>query len=196
MFDRALGEVKRRAPALPVILIGHSMGGLIVTLWALHRDDVAGLVVSSPAYANKVVVPPWKDALGKAMSKVWPALAIPTGLDAALVSRDIDVVNAYDADPLVTNKATARWYTETLDAQATVMTQAKQMTVPLLALAAGGDQIVDATAIDTFVQACGSADKTIQHYPELYHEVFNEPEREAVFADVVGWIQARTAPTA
>ena len=110
--DTALSLARERAEGLPLFLLGHSQGGLVVADYAVERCagscDLAGIVLSSPGVRFKVQVPAWKDALGRAMSKAWPTLSIPSGLDPAFLSHDAAIVEAYTADPTVATKATAR----------------------------------------------------------------------------------------
>jgi len=198
-FDEYVGDtlagvrfVRDRQPGVPIFALGHSMGGLVAILLALdHPDTLAGLALSSPGLRAKVHIPAWKDALGRIMSRLVPTLAIPTGIPPTSVSRDPAVVKAYQADPLVTTKATARWYTEYLAAQARAMGDAPRLRTPTLMLVAGSDVLVDPEASQAFFDGLGAQDKTFQPYPDLYHEVFNEPERDAVIADLLAWLRER-----
>lgn len=191
--NRAVAKARALAPGLPLFVIGHSMGGLATVLLALdHGAGLAGIVLSSPGLRNAIKVPAWKDALGKVMARLLPKLAIPTGLPAEWVSRDPEVVAAYSSDPLVTHKATARWYAEFLKAQGRAMAEARKITMPILILTAGKDKLVEPAAQRELFDAVGSPDKEHIPYPELYHEIFNEPEQAAVFADLARWVKSHT----
>jgi len=188
-----LGVVKARVGAPKTFLLGHSMGGLIALhLLLAHPGAVDGAIVSGPALGLSLPVPAWKDALGKIMSKVWPSLAIPTGVDPGLVSRDPAVVAAYASDPQVTKKATARWYTELLAAQKDAKERALELTGRLLGLGGGKDGLVSVPAIERWFPRVGSQDKTLVPYPDLFHEVMNEPEKDVVLGDIRRWLDART----
>ncbi len=191
--DAAVRQARQLYPELPVVVIGHSMGGLVVLRYLQQASPglIAAGVVSSPALGNVVKVPAWKDGLGKLMSKVWPTLGIPTGIPATAVSRDGAVVAAYEDDPLVTNQATARWYTEVLDAQAATLASVGRLETPLMMLLAGHDQLVDVDVARGFFDKLSQVDKRLEHYPACYHEVFNEPEKEQVLAAVVEWLDER-----
>jgi alpha-beta hydrolase superfamily lysophospholipase len=191
--DAAVGLARERCPELPLILIGHSMGGLIVANWIAERGDAAtGFVLSSPGMGVALSVPAWKDALGRVMSRLIPGLAIPTGLDPRLVSRDPQVVEAYVGDRLVLTRATARWYVEFLAAQQRALETAAGVTKPALVMQAGEDGLVDAAASARYAAALGGTDVTFTRYEGLYHELFNEPERAEVLSAVVAWMDERT----
>lgn len=187
-----IAHAQTLVPGRKVVLVGHSMGGLIGIQHLIDYAGVAELAAfSGPGVGIAVAVPKWKDALGSVMSKIWPALAIPTGIGPELVSRDAAVVKAYQDDPKVTKKATARWYTEFLAAQARAFERAGSIRTPLLVMTAGQDKLVSVTAQDKWFKAVGSPDKTQIPYPALYHEVFNEPEKGAVLTDLTQWLDAR-----
>jgi alpha-beta hydrolase superfamily lysophospholipase len=193
-LEAAIAKAKARFPGVPVFVFGHSMGGLIAIDHLIrYPESLTGAVLSGPGVEVGVKVPGWKDALGRVMSKVWPKLAIPTGIPPADISRDPDVVRAYERDPLVTNKATARWYTEFIDTQARAFAHASSIRTPLLIVWGGRDRLVGVNGIVRFAESVASEDKTLIPYPELFHEVVNEPEREVVIGDVLRWLEARAA---
>lgn len=190
----AVARAHELLPDRPVFLLGHSMGGLCAVNYSLHRGrQVDGLVLSCPFLGVGMKVPGWKAALGKVMSSVWPSLAIPSGLDPKLVSRDPDVVKAYIADPLVTTKATARWYTEMVSCQARVMARASMLAMPTLVMQAGQDSLVDKAATLRFYEQLGAQDRELKLYEPCYHEIFNEPEKMDVLGDLVAWLDAHTS---
>lgn len=188
----ALDFVEDRTRGVPLYVIGHSQGGLIVLATALSQQQrIAGCVLSSPALGIAVPVPAWKDALGRVMARVLPSLAIPSGLDPLHISRDPQVVQDYVADPLVPTFARARWYVAFTEAQAEMARRAPEIRLPILVLQAGADRVVDPDATERLAGRLGSDDVTFERLDGLYHEIFNEPEKEAVLDQVVAWIEAR-----
>ncbi|HJO26917.1 MAG: lysophospholipase [Planctomycetes bacterium] len=187
--DAVLAETRAKSSGEPLFLLGHSMGGQIAALHALRRKpDIAGLILSSPSMGFAVHVPAWKAAAGRFFSRFVPKLTLPSGLDRGLLSHDPEVQRDLDADPLAELGATARWYTECLAAQEATFVSAPDLSVPLLSLVSGTDEITDAAATRRFHEAAGSRDKTWIEYPGLYHEIFNEFEREKVLADLTDWL--------
>jgi alpha-beta hydrolase superfamily lysophospholipase len=187
-----LDEVRRRQPGRPVVLLGHSLGGLICSRFAQERPcDVRALILSSPFFALTVQPEPMKIVGAKALSAVWPGRDIGNTVRAADLSHDQAVVDAYVTDRLVHHVATARWAAETLAAQDAAMAAAPRVTLPLLLLYGKDDQVADPAFAEAFFATAGSADKKLIHYEGFYHELFNEVGREQVFADVAAWLAER-----
>ncbi|MCS6912783.1 MAG: alpha/beta hydrolase [Myxococcales bacterium] len=174
-----------------MFLLGHSMGGLVVLLYALDRPErVRGLALSSPLFGLKVKVPVWKKALGRIASRIHPALALPNELDPADLSHDPAVGQAYASDPLVSRIATARWFTEMMAAQAAARRRVRSLRTPLLLMHGGDDRIADPVASQALFDRVGERDKVLLIYPGLYHEIFNERDRDMVIQDLVSWLNA------
>jgi alpha-beta hydrolase superfamily lysophospholipase len=127
--------------------------------------------------------------------RVMSALAPKTGvlqLDASGVSRDQAVVDNYLNDPLVNHgKMTARKVAELFRAMARIQSQASQIRLPMLVLHGDADAMASAEGSRFLHRHMASADNTLKLYPGLYHEIFNEPEREQVLTDVLDWCDAR-----
>lgn len=197
-FLQTLGIFHRRVteayPDLPQILIGHSMGGLISSLYLLqHQDAFCGCVLSAAAIKSDIE-PGFMQML---VIRVMSALAPKTGvlqLDASGVSRDQAVVDNYLSDPLVNHgKMTARKVAELFRAMASIQSQASQIRLPMLVLHGDADAMASADGSRFLHRHIGSADNTLKIYPGLYHEIFNEPERKQVLTDVLDWCDARIA---
>ena len=152
-YDRDVTTVRKLAraahPNLPLRLVGHSMGGLIVLRHLLHHPGaVDGAILSSPglaAHPSLEPAAPLKLA-AKLLSRLLPGFLIDSGIDSSGISRDPEVVAAYRADPLVSNKVSARWYTSVVDAQHEVRTSAAQLTTPILLMQSGADTLVSPEA--------------------------------------------------
>lgn len=190
----AAAFVRGRTAGLPLFLVGHSMGGLTTLLYVLRRpEDVAGAVVSSPLLAPhpSAEPPALIKAAARVLSKVVPGLLMATKLDATALSRDKGVVDAYLKDPLVTCKASPRWYTATVAAGAQALAFAPTLAVPLLLMQSGGDRLVDPEATRRWAEAAPRDRVDFVEWEGLYHEMFNEPERERVYARVREWLETR-----
>lgn len=181
-------RVQADFPGLPVVLVGHSLGGLISCHYLLrHQDELAGCVLSGAAIMTELE-PGWLQTLTiRLLSSLLPrsgALA----LDPAGVSRDPEEVARYVADPLVNHgKMTARMVAELFAAMAQIQQRAPQIRLPLLVLHGGADSMTSPEGSRFLEREVASEDKTLRIYPGLYHEIFNEPEHEAVMRDVEQW---------
>jgi alpha-beta hydrolase superfamily lysophospholipase len=185
-------RVKADFTGLPQILLGHSMGGLIGTLFLLqHQREFVGCVLSGPAVKTDIEPPFLQLLLIRCLSVVIPKAGV-LQLDASGVSRDPAVVADYVADPLVNhNKMSARMVAELFAAMHHIQDEANRIDLPMLLLH-GGEDVMAAPGGSRFLhENISSEDKTLKIYPELYHEIFNEPEREAVFADMLEWCDGR-----
>jgi alpha-beta hydrolase superfamily lysophospholipase len=179
-------------PGLPRIVLGHSMGGAIVFAYGVeHPDDYIAMVLSGPAVDARTATSPVMAVLGKYVGRLTPGLPAQE-LDANFVSRDPAVVAAYNADPLVHHgKLPAGVGRALLLVGETMPQRAHALTAPLLVVHGAEDRLVPVVGSERLVDCVSSQDVHLKVYPELYHEVFNEPERDRVLGDVVAWIEAR-----
>ena len=190
--------VRERHPGLPLYLLGHSQGGLVVLQHALrHPQGLAGIVVVSPLLAAHPSLRPSK-AFGLALAvlrRVAPRLRLPSGVDARRISRDPDVVKTYVEDPLVSRRVSPSWYTALRRAQAEVRGRAGRLGVPALVLASPDDRLVDPEAIRRFVADAPAGQVEASWWPGLRHELLNEPERDQVLAAIDAWLRPRLQNT-
>jgi acylglycerol lipase len=178
-------------PDIPIIMIGHSMGGLIGAAYLLeHQQELCGAVLSGPGVKvpdniSKAVI-----FAGKVLSVVMPKTGI-IQLEADGVSSDPAVVDAYVNDPLVfTGKITARLGAEMIKTMQYVTEKASEISLPIMIVQGSADRLIDPSGAQLLYDLVGSVDKTIQIYDGFYHEVFNEPEHKQVLNDVQKWIEA------
>ena len=209
-FERYIGDTRRFLEGvaedhdgLPLFLLGHSFGGLIASLMAEEprpRRPVApaapapepqGVILSSPFL--QLTSPPSRSKLAGArlLSVLAPARDIGNTLVTSDLSRDGEVVTAYETDPLNHHAATARWAVETLAAQRRALDGAARLSLPLLVVYGSEDAIAAPAAARTLYERAGSPDKTCLCYEGFYHELFNEVGRERPLADLVSWLRAR-----
>ncbi|NLW92188.1 MAG: alpha/beta hydrolase [Syntrophomonadaceae bacterium] len=186
-----VGMAHDQNPGVPLILLGHSMGGAIAARYALEYPAyINALILSAAGLIPSMAVPGWQDKLARFLSRVAPATTFPNGLSVDDLSHDPQVIKAYVDDPLVHNKISARWYTEMLNNSQQVLSRAAQLNMPLLVVHGGGDKIVDIAGSDRVFIAASSKDKIYKSFPGLFHETMNEtmPEREEVLNAITAWI--------
>jgi alpha-beta hydrolase superfamily lysophospholipase len=189
---RASCTFARATAPHPVILLGHSMGGAFAA-WAIAHDPTAadGLVLSSPAL--RADLSPVQTMLMNTMRYVLPDFAIGNGLNAEFLSHDPTVVTAYRNDPLVHDRVSSRLAHAIVTAGEIVLAAAPRWTVPTLLLYAGDDRIVDPRGSAEFAAAAPKSVVTVVRYPELFHEIFNEPGRDAPVRALIQWLRVRAA---
>lgn len=181
-----LRHVKSLHPNLPRALVGHSMGGLIAGQHLLsHQSDYATAVLSGPVVAPAQPVPLATRLIGRALSVLIPKAGL-LGLDPNGVSRDPEVVKDYLSDPLVyKGKISARLAAEMLDGMTNLTNLASTLTLPLMVVHGSLDSLAAPQGGQLLIELVSSTDKIFDLREGLYHEVFNEPERDAVIAAVI-----------
>lgn len=171
------------------LMIGHSMGGLIAFRYGLaYPDTISALVLSSPFFRAKVEVDAMTRLMAPLLSALTPRLQLNVPFAPDAVCRDPEVVQKYATDPLVGKKTTPRWFIESSRAAlACHHGLCAGMKLPVLFLQAGDDVVVDPAATRTIFEQVPSARKAFKLYPGMYHEIFNDPERDQVFLDILKW---------
>lgn len=183
-----------RSPGIPCVLVGHSMGGTVVLDLALEepealqRLDVRGLILSNPAL-DPAGIAAWRLLLARLLSWLWPAFTLETGIADTAASRDPLVLAQRAADPWRHSRCSARLGSEFLTTSDRLRQAASALRLPLLLLQSGADQVTPGAGAQRFFAAAGSTDKTWRQYPESYHEVYDDLDRDQVFADLLEWLE-------
>ncbi len=195
-LDQLVVLAARRHPGTAVFLLGHSMGGTVAVRYAvLHGDRLTGLILSGPLAAIEAA-PAGQRILARALSVLAPGLPL-VAIDATLVSRDREVVQAYVSDPLVHHgKLPARTVTELAGAIERFPEQAATITVPTLIMYGTADALCPPSGSVMLSERIGAADVTVKAYDGLYHEILNEPEQQQVLDDICAWLAAHVAVAA
>ena len=195
---RRYGEDLRAAAATigaPFALVAHSMGGLVSldTVMEPMAPPLVGLALSNPLVRPAIVAPPIKMKAAKVLSRLWPWLPLKNEIDTNLICRDKAVVRAYEADPLVYGTISPRWGMEMLAASERVMADPSRCKTPLRMMVSDADQICDHKASMSVEQRWGGPHELVM-YPGLYHELFNEPEKEQVLSELCQWLDGLDWP--
>ncbi len=188
-IDLLLAQAEQRFPGKPRFLYGHSLGGNEVINYALrHRPDIAGVVSTSPGLRTAFKPPALQLAAGRLMNRLWPAFTMSNGLELAAISRDPAVVTAYQADPLVHDRLSARLGVSLLESGEWAIANAGQFPVPLLLMHGTADRLTSHEASQAF--AARAPNCTLKLWEGLYHETHNEPEKKEVVGFIVTWLDA------
>jgi len=190
-LDALLAKSKADYPDAKRFLIGHSMGGLVAANYLLERQsEFAGAVLSGPSIKPVEEPPAVLVFIGRILSRLAPKAGL-IGLDATLVSRDAKVVADYVADPLVyKGRISARLGAEMIDAMNKAQEKASSLNLPLLLMHGGADGLTAPEGSKILHERAASRDKTLKIYDGFYHEIFNDPGKEGVIADMIAWLDA------
>ena len=185
-LDNLLDYASSQYPDLPIFLRGHSLGGEIVLWYGMERKPkINGIIASAPLFASFEPVSPLKLLLAKTMNFIFPAFPMKSEINADALSRDKSVVTKYKVDPLVHGMISARLGWTIIEKGKWLRDHAKEFPLPLLLMVGTGERIVNRSDIDEFAKQVPNIDYKI--WDGLYHELHNEPEKEAVLSYELDW---------
>lgn len=203
-FERLLDElaafvekVRAEHPGLPVVLAGHSMGGLVTAATAAFRRPNVDRIVLSGALLEMETTGSLGRRLqlvaARALSLLAPGVGLSTGLDPSGLSRDPEVVRRYLDDPFVEDRMSARFATGLFETVARVGSAAGRIERPILLMHGEADPICPVAGSRQFhanlsPEIAGRSGLSV--YPALRHEIWNEPERAAIWQDMLDWLDA------
>ena len=191
-LEARLNDVRAASRGVPVVLYGHSMGGLIVlgyVLAAIPRPLPDLMVLSSPGLDSTIAG--WKQRVAPILGRLAPRLRIPNGFSSGSLSRDPEVDARLASDPLAQRSSTARLGAAGFAEQARVrglLAGGAALPMPTYVVHGSEDPIVPVGASEPV--ANGRPNVTRRVYPGLRHETHNEPEGAAVVDDTIAWIRA------
>jgi acylglycerol lipase len=188
--DSVVQLAKTRHPRLPLFLLGHSAGGVVSCTYALeHQDQLAGLICES--FAFQVPAPAFALAFIKGVSRIAPRLPA-LKLKNEDFSRDPKAVEALNADPLTRNEAQpAKTVAALVRADERLRKEFPNIKLPVFILHGTADKATVPGGSQFFYETAGSRDKTLKLYDGHFHDLLNDVGKEAVMADIKGWIDAR-----
>jgi alpha-beta hydrolase superfamily lysophospholipase len=186
-LEDRLAAMRASAGGRPIVLFGHSLGGLIALGYAVAdppRPAPDVLVLSAPAIES--AIPGWKQVLARALGSVAPTRELGNGLDGAILSRDPSVGERYLADPLNHHATTFRFGAEALAEQARVRASLGRLAIPTFVYHGEADRLIPTASSAPLGALPGVVRRT---WPELRHESHNEPEHAVVIAEVIGFLR-------
>ena len=180
----------RMKKGIPLILLGHSMGGVVTGLFVARAvRQVDALILSSPALDPGLNA--FQKLLLTILPKIAPNLRLANGLDVMKISHDPAVIEDYTKDRLVHDRISARLARFIANAGAGALAGAPRWQLPTLLMYAGADTLVNPQGSQNFSKLAPKDAVTTRCFDALYHEIFNELEAEPVFAELKVWLDAR-----
>ncbi|MCP4906256.1 MAG: alpha/beta hydrolase [bacterium] len=200
-FDRLVEELARFIelvgldhPGLPITLVGHSMGGLVVAAAAAFvRPHVDRIILSGALLhlAGGGLRRRLSLSLARVLSVLAPRIGLTTGLDPTGLSRDPEVVRRYRDDPYVEDRMSTRFAAGLNQLVARVGAAAGRVERPMLILHGEADPICSPLGSQRFHAGLAFSlvdASALRIYPELRHEIFQEPEREEIWQEMLDWL--------
>jgi alpha-beta hydrolase superfamily lysophospholipase len=189
-----LEQAGRRQRGLPIFLLGHSMGGTLVLSMALEQPadlrqaGVRGLVVLSPLILPAREPPLWKIRLGHALNRIWPQYGFATQIDVNDLSQDATNVARFRDDPLRHSRITARLAVEMFAAGRRLLHSERTIDLPCLMMCGTRDLVTSTSATEHWAARHAGPLLTFRTWPGMYHEIWQERERDQVFRTIADWI--------
>ena len=186
-LEDRLSAVRATVPGLPVVIYGHSLGGLIALGYYVDgRPPPDLMVLSAPGLDDDLAA--WKHKLAPMLARIAPHLRIANGINPPHRSRDAARQEEVRVDPLMVYATTSRMGALGFAEQPRVRAAATRLTVPTLVIHGLDDPIVPARASEPLASLPGV---TRRAYAGIRHEPHNEPEGPQIIADVIAWIDSQ-----
>lgn len=195
-LDVYVENIRARHRDMPVYMLGHSMGALMTLAYALRfPGNLNGIIVSAApvnadANVSRAVV-----AAGNVLTNVIPKVPLLKLVPLETLSRDPNVIRAFQDDPLTyKGNMRVRLGTELNNTAKWVRERLGELKMPVLVLYGEADQLVNPSGSRLVYDKAASKDKQIKSYHNLRHEIMNEPERDTVLRDIITWLDRHAAP--
>jgi alpha-beta hydrolase superfamily lysophospholipase len=190
-IQRFLSFLNQRYPDIPHFLYGHSLGGLLVLIYALkHSTGLKGVIASGAGLRSQVHEQKLKVLMAKLLGSLAPGIQLSSGLDLAVLSHDRNVIDAYQKDPLNHDRISLGFGKAGLEATDYAWSHAEHFSVPLLIMHGTADRNTYPSGSEDFskLAAKNNKDVALKLWDGLYHETHNEPEQQEVFKFIIDWL--------
>jgi len=193
-IDSMFTQASARYPGIPQFIYGHSLGGILVLNYVLRRKPaLAGAIVTSPGLRTALEGQKMKVMLAQVLGSLLPSGGLASGLDANMISHDLEVVNRYKQDPLVHDKISFGMAKYLMDAIQWAFEHAGEFSIPLLLMHGTADQIAFDRGSREFASKVKSDFVTLKLWDGYYHETHNEPGREQMLAFLLDWLEKQSS---
>ncbi len=188
------GLITRDFPGKKVFLLGESLGGLLAFTMAIkHPGFFNGLICIAPAFLSRLKFSPAQYVQVFSALCYAPRKQFIVPFNSQMCTRDVAYQRIMDQDNREHRLASARFLVNILTAQFYANRVKTKLAVPALFLFGGNDVLVKTGAIRAVFDGLKVVDKKIIEYPQMYHALSIDLEREKVFADIAGWTEKHCA---
>jgi lysophospholipase len=184
-------SVRQQYPNRPLVVLGHSNGGLTALRMVQTRPAVAdALVLTCPLVELRRSHQPVPLPVASLLSKWIGWLPLPNGLKPSELTHDEAILEIQRRDPLNHKVSTPRWYVSTMHAMQQSMASLNAVQLPVLVVGADSDPIVQPEGVRRMYEGLASTDKELVVCSNAFHEVLNEIGRERTYRTIGAWIDA------
>src|SRR3989339_19404 len=182
---------QERFSQLPLFLFGLSLGGNLVINYALRRKpQIAGVISFCPALKLAFDPPAWKMVLARIFNHIAPSITMDNEIDVNDVTRNKEMVEEIKKDPLVHTRISPALFSGFYNAGFWALDHAAELSLPMLLMHGDADKLTSYKASQEFSDKAGAL-CTCRIWPGFYHEIHNDPGRDAVMAELIEWLQSR-----
>jgi alpha-beta hydrolase superfamily lysophospholipase len=186
-IDLLLERARIRFPGIPLILYGHSLGGILVLYYSLKRNpDVKGVLATSPGLHTALEKQPLKILAARILGTIAPTFTMPSGLDDNGLSHDKAVILQYRQDPLVHDRLSVGFGKVMLGVIDWTLSHAGEFSLPLLLIHGKADSIAYPESSSEFAAQVNQNCHLVL-WEDGFHELHNEPFKEEVFNTMISW---------
>lgn len=188
--SKTIEKARELFPEKPIFLYGHSMGGNAVINYVLKkRNDLRGVIATSPFLKLAFEPPKIKLAVGKLLQKIAPSITMGNELDATHISREKAEVDKYINDPLIHSKISPNFSLTFIDTGKWAIDNAGKLKTEMFLLHGTDDKIIDYKGTQEFANNAKNA--TLKLYEGGYHELHNDLCKEEMLQDIVNWLNSQ-----
>lgn len=188
-IENLLIFIRKKFLDTPIILFGHSLGGLIGLNFLIEREskEIESAVISSPWIETAIKIPEYLIIIQKNLKRVFPSLRLNNRLISNHLSKNKDIVSEYDKDELVHNKISLKLYSEVMRSIDNVKEKASRIKIKILLYHGKSDKIISSNG--TLKISKQLKKHKIKLYENVYHEPHNDLEKEEIYQDILEFIK-------
>ncbi len=178
-----------------LFLLGHSLGALIAIkyLHFYHDHPITGVILSGPPFSLNISVSAWLRRACVLFSSILPAMTIKEkSIQLNMLTHDKEKLEEFRRDPARHYVRSLQFIREYFKAEKETFNAAQYLSIPLLIIQGGDDDVIDVNKVKDFYHNLYVGDKMLIVYPDMYHEVLNEIDRSRVYSDVKYWLEQRS----